>query len=121
MHRRGYGQFAGPNTSVAVLSVLYECRFESLERCFTWSSRPEQKPFQDEWVSSAAQAGGSAAAPVTSSMQEQSAAAAAAEPTTPRKTSSNSSGAAASNGDSSSPKTAGTIINHGRVATEIKQ
>lgn len=97
--------------------------FESLERCFTWSSRPEQKPFQDEWVSKAAQAGGSVAGSVTSSMQEQSssAAAAAAEPTTPRKTSSNSSGGAASNGDSSSAKTAGTIINHGRVATEIKQ
>lgn len=103
------------------VAVLCGRRFESLERCFTWSSRPEQKPFQDDWVSSAAQAGGSAAGSVTSSMQEQPAAAA---PTTPRKTSSSaaSAGSAASNGDSSGPKkTAGTIINHGRVATEIKQ
>ncbi|KAF6262505.1 ATP-NAD kinase-like domain-containing protein [Scenedesmus sp. NREL 46B-D3] len=32
--------------------------FESLERCFRWSNRMEQKPFQDDWVMQEAQAGG---------------------------------------------------------------
>ncbi|WIA09297.1 hypothetical protein OEZ85_008704 [Tetradesmus obliquus] len=30
--------------------------FESLERCFRWSNRMEQKPFQDDWVMQEAQA-----------------------------------------------------------------
>ena len=31
--------------------------FESLERCFRWSNRAEQKPFQEDWVMAAAHNG----------------------------------------------------------------
>eukprot|EP00879_Flechtneria_rotunda_P007391 GHRR01007753.1.p1 GENE.GHRR01007753.1~~GHRR01007753.1.p1 ORF type:complete len:584 (+),score=189.94 GHRR01007753.1:471-2222(+) len=37
--------------------------FESLERCFRWSNRMEQKPFEDEWVLEEAQHGFSSSYP----------------------------------------------------------
>jgi hypothetical protein len=102
-------------------AVLCCCRFESLERCFRWSNRPEQKPFQDDWVSKAAQAGGAQA--VTSSMQQE---AAAAPPSRTNSTSSSASTASAvrtgtaSNGASrSSSPLPGSVFQHGRLATDI--